>query len=69
MDQIEATGRIVEVLPHNAYRAELPNGHACIVRPLAKQAAHHFAPGDAVRLAFHPADLSRARILTPAEVR
>jgi len=61
-NQIEAQARIVEVLDHGAYRAELANGHACIVRAL-KGRAETYAPGDKVQLAFHPADLSRARIV------
>jgi translation initiation factor IF-1 len=61
-DQIEAPGKILEVLPHHAYRAELANGHTCIARPL-KNHANIYAPGDPVRLSFHPADLSRARII------
>jgi translation initiation factor IF-1 len=62
MPQIEAGGKITEVLAHGAYRAELPNGHACIARPARKEAAV-YAPGAMVQLEFHPADLSRARIL------
>jgi translation initiation factor IF-1 len=61
-DQIQAQGKIVEVLAHGAYRGELENGHAFIARVAAKSDAS-FAEGDVVRLAFHPADLSRARIL------
>jgi translation initiation factor IF-1 len=40
----------------------LANGHECIARA-AKGAKEIHAPGDQVRLAFSPADLSRARIL------
>jgi translation initiation factor IF-1 len=61
-DQIEAPGKILEVLEHNAYRAELANGHTCIARA-AKGMKETYAPGDPVRLSFHPADLSRARII------
>jgi translation initiation factor IF-1 len=61
-NQIEAPARIVAVLEHGAYRAELANGHLCIARPAAGTSVRH-VPGDPVRLAFHPADLSRARII------
>jgi translation initiation factor IF-1 len=61
-DQICAQGKIVEILAHGAYRGELENGHTFIARVAAKLDAV-FAEGDAVQLAFHPADLSRARIL------
>jgi len=65
-DQIQADAKIVAVLEHGAYRAELANGHRCIVRPGAQETLI-FAPGESVRLAFHPADLSRARILPPEQ--
>ncbi len=65
-DQIESRATIAEVLDHGAYRAELANGHACIARPLKGQ-NQPYAPGDIVLLSFHPADLSRARILSPAK--
>ncbi len=61
-DQIEARAKIVEALAHGGYRAELANGHRCIARPAARDGSV-FAAGDEVVLAFHPADLSRARIL------
>lgn len=62
LDQIEARAKIVEVLSHGGFCAELANGHICVARPAAKGPAD-FAMGDEVRLAFHPADLSRARII------
>ncbi len=65
MDQLEARAKIVAILAHGAYRAELPNGHVCSARPLQRDAAATYAVGDEVRLAFGPADLSRARILSP----
>jgi translation initiation factor IF-1 len=61
-DQIETPAKIIEVLAHGGYRAELANGHVCVARTAAK-AAEIFTVGDSVRLSFHPADLSRARIL------
>ena len=60
-NQIEATGKILEILDHHAYRAEIANGHTCIARA-AKGTKEIYALGDSVRLSFHPADLSRARI-------
>ena len=62
MHEIEAQGKIVEVMTREVFRAELPNGHVCVARP-AKGVADDFAVGDAIVLAFSPADLSRARIL------
>ncbi len=63
MDQLEARAKIVAILAHGAYRAELANGHVCSARPLKRDAGTAYAVGDEVRLAFGPADLSRARIL------
>jgi translation initiation factor IF-1 len=61
-DQIEARAKILEVLSHGGYRAELANGHICVARTKAGESTI-LAAGDVVQLAFHPADLSRARIL------
>jgi translation initiation factor IF-1 len=60
-DHLPAQGTIIEVLERGAYRVELPNGHRCIAR--AEKNASDMAVGDAVKLAFHPYDLSRGRIL------
>ena len=62
MHEIEAPATILAVLSGGAYRATLANGHECIARA-AKGVKEIHAPGDKVRLAFSPADLSRARIL------
>jgi translation initiation factor IF-1 len=64
-EQIEARAILVEILDHGAYRAELANGHTCIVRPASKS-PETYAVGSTVVLAFHPADLSRARIISPS---
>jgi translation initiation factor IF-1 len=63
MHEIEVPATILAVLSGGAYRAKLANGHECIGRA-AKGVKEIHAPGDRVRLAFSPADLSRARILT-----
>jgi translation initiation factor IF-1 len=62
MHEIETPATILAVLSGGAYRAELANGHACVARA-AKGVKEIHAPGDRVRLAFSPADLSRARII------
>jgi len=64
MDRIEAAGRIVEILPHGAYRAELPNGHACIARPLAKNAGVSYNAGRS-----RPACVSSRRSFPRADSR
>jgi translation initiation factor IF-1 len=55
----------VEVLDRQAYRVELANGHVCIARA-PRRAKDTFDLGVNVRLSFHPADLSRARIVDRA---
>jgi translation initiation factor IF-1 len=61
-DQLEARGTVIERVADGAYRVELPNGHKCIVRaPRGDET--EYAPGAAVRVAFHPYDLSRGRIV------
>jgi translation initiation factor IF-1 len=64
-DQIQARGKIVALLAHDAYRGELENGHQFIARLVAKS-DEVFGEGDRVLFSFHPADLSRARILAKA---
>jgi translation initiation factor IF-1 len=62
-NQIQAPGKLIEVLAHEAYRAELANGHRCIVRAPRGSV---FSVGDEVTLEFHPYDLSRGWIVVPA---
>lgn len=64
-DNLQAKGTVTEVLPHDAYRVELANGHRCIGKTSgeARQNAAKFLPGDQVSLEFHPYDLSRGRII------
>jgi len=61
-DQLQAHGTILEVLKDGAYRAQLPNGHRCIVRS-EKNSPQVPTEGETVLLAFHPYDLSRGRII------
>jgi translation initiation factor IF-1 len=61
-DHLQAQGTVREILRDGACRVELANGHRCIARPGPREAAA-FLPGDTVLLAFHPYDLSRARII------
>jgi len=60
-NQIEARGTVVEILRDGACRIQLPNGHRCIAR--AEKNAPAAALGDTLPIAFHPYDLTRARIL------
>lgn len=61
-DNLEAQGAVIEVLGRDAFRVELPNGHRCIARP-ERNVPQSPVLGDSVRVAFHPYDLSRGRIV------
>ncbi|MCX6893187.1 MAG: translation initiation factor IF-1 [Verrucomicrobiota bacterium] len=62
---IEVEGAIVEALPNKTYCVELANGHRlrAYVAGKAKFSLAQFAPGEKVRLALSPYDLSVGRIL------
>jgi translation initiation factor IF-1 len=68
-NQIHAKGTVVEVLAHGAYRVQLSNGHRCIARASGELRLNFIkmSLGDAVHLEFNPYDLSRARIVLPAQ--
>ena len=62
---IEAEGAVVEVLPNQMCRVELSNGHRLLafVAGKARSRLGRLAPGDKVRLAMSPYDLSTGRII------
>ena len=62
---IEVEGVVVEVLSNKMYRVELVNGHRVwgYVAGRAQPSAARLAPGDTVRLAMSPYDLSAGRII------
>ena len=62
---IEVEGAVVEVLPNRMYRVELANGHRLLafVAGKAKSSFAGLSPGDRVRLALSPYDLSAGRII------
>ncbi len=65
-DQIAAQATVIEVLPHDAYRVELANGHRAIVRASRENRGDivPLSPGDRIQVEFHPYDLSRGRIIS-----
>jgi translation initiation factor IF-1 len=68
-DAIEVEGAVVEVLPGQTYRVELANGHR-VLAFIGRKARSGFvglAPGQIVRLAMSPYDLSEGRILLEAK--
>lgn len=62
---IEVEGAIVEALPSKTYCVELANGHRlrAFVAGKAKLSLPRFVPGEKVRLALSPYDLSVGRIV------
>ena len=63
-DVIEVEGKIVELLPNNLFRVELPNGHRILAHISGKMRLHFIRvlPGDKVLLEMSPYDLSKGRI-------
>ena len=61
----EVEGAVVEVLPNQMYRVELPNRHRLLafVRGKARSSFAQLAPGHKVRLELSPCDLSVGRII------
>ena len=64
-DAIEVEGAVVEVLPHGLYRVGLANGHQVLAhgRSRSRRDAVPLAPGDRIKLAMSPFDLSKGRII------
>jgi translation initiation factor IF-1 len=64
-DTIEVEGVVVEVLPNKTYRVELANGHRLVafVPGRARLNFRRWTPGDKVKLAMSPYDLSQGRIV------
>ena len=58
-------GKIVEVLPGNLYRVQLPDGQTILAHIAAKMRLTYVRalPGDRVALELSPYDRSRARIV------
>ena len=64
-ETIFVEGRVMEALPNRTYRVQLANGHCLLAFVAGKQRAASvtFAPGETVRLALSPFDLSEGRII------
>jgi len=62
---IEQDGRILEALSNAMFRVELENGHEIIAHISGKMRMHYIKilPGDKVKVALSPYDLSRGRII------
>ena len=63
-DAIRVEGTVVEVLPNNLFRVELPNGHRFIAHPSGKMRLNfiRLLLGDKVTVEMSPYDLSKGCI-------
>jgi translation initiation factor IF-1 len=64
-EAIEVEGIVKESLPNTMFRVELDNGHLILAHLSGKMRKHYIriVPGDKVRVALSPYDLTRGRII------
>lgn len=64
-EAIEVEGTVKEALPNTMFRVELQNGHIILAHLSGKMRKHYIriVPGDVVKVALSPYDLSRGRII------
>jgi translation initiation factor IF-1 len=64
-EAIEVEGVVRESLPNTMFRVELKNSHVILAHLSGKMRKHYLriVPGDQVRVALSPYDLTRGRII------
>lgn len=64
-EAIEVEGVVRESLPNTMFRVELQKGHFILAHLSGKMRKHYIriVPGDNVKVALSPYDLSRGRII------
>ena len=64
-EPIEVEGIVKESLPNTMFRVELQNGHLILAHLSGKMRKHYIriVPGDRVKVALSPYDLTRGRIV------
>ena len=64
-EAIEVEGVVREALPNTMFRVELQNQHVILAHLLGKMRKHYIriVPGDTVRVALSPYDLTKGRII------
>ncbi len=64
-EAIEVEGVVRESLPNTMFRVELQNGHVILAHLSGKMRKHYIriVPGDKVKVALSPYDLTRGRII------
>jgi translation initiation factor IF-1 len=63
-EAIEVEGRVVEALPNNLFRVELPNGHRILAHMSGRMRLNfiRISPGEKVTVTMSPYDLSKGCI-------
>jgi len=63
--EIEVEGTVVECLPNTMFRVEIEGGHQVLAHLSGKMRIHYIRilPGDRVKVALSPYDLTRGRIV------
>jgi translation initiation factor IF-1 len=63
--EIEVEGTVVECLPNTMFRVEIEGGHQILAHLSGKMRIHYIRilPGDRVKVALSPYDLTRGRIV------
>lgn len=64
-EAIEIDGIVKEAMPNTMFKVELKNGHIILAHLSGKMRKFYIriVPGDKVRIALSPYDLSRGRII------
>jgi translation initiation factor IF-1 len=64
-EAIEVEGIVKESLPNTMFRVEIKNGHVILAHLSGKMRKHYIriVPGDKVKVALSPYDLTRGRII------
>lgn len=64
-EAIEIDGTVKESLPNTLFKVELKNGHVILAHLSGKMRKYYIriVPGDKVRVALSPYDLTRGRII------
>jgi translation initiation factor IF-1 len=64
-EAIEVEGIVREALPNTMFRVELQNNHVILAHLSGKMRKHYIriVPGDSVRVALSPYDLTKGRII------
>jgi len=64
-EAIEVEGLVREALPNTMFRVELQNNHVILAHLSGKMRKHYIriVPGDTVRVALSPYDLTKGRII------